>query len=70
VHLVEILLPVADNEGQPFDAHKYAVVGGLGNLAERSARRRSRVLIPTATRSCWVAPTRTPLRIALQELEL
>jgi hypothetical protein len=26
VHLVEILLPVADNEGQPFDAHKYAVV--------------------------------------------
>ena len=26
MHLVEILLPVADNEGQPFDAHKYAVV--------------------------------------------
>jgi hypothetical protein len=26
VHLVEILLPVADNEGQPFDAHKYVVV--------------------------------------------
>jgi hypothetical protein len=26
VHLVEILLPVTDNEGQPFDAHKYADV--------------------------------------------
>ena len=26
MHLVEILLPVADNEGQPFDARKYAVV--------------------------------------------
>ena len=26
MHLVEILLPVADNEGQPFDAHKYVVV--------------------------------------------
>ena len=26
MHLVEILLPVADNEGQPFEVHKYAVV--------------------------------------------
>jgi hypothetical protein len=26
VHLVEILLPVANNEGQPFDAQKYVVV--------------------------------------------
>jgi hypothetical protein len=26
VHLVEILLPVADNEGQPFDTQKYVVV--------------------------------------------
>jgi hypothetical protein len=26
VHLVEILLPIADNEGQPFDAHQYAQV--------------------------------------------
>jgi hypothetical protein len=26
VHLVEILLPVADNEGRPFAAHKYADV--------------------------------------------
>jgi hypothetical protein len=27
MHLVEILLPVADNEGQPFDARKYEEVG-------------------------------------------
>lgn len=26
MHLVEILLPVADNEGRPFAAHKYADV--------------------------------------------
>jgi hypothetical protein len=26
VHLVEILLPVADDEGRPFDANKYADV--------------------------------------------
>ena len=26
MHLVEILLPVADNEGRPFDANKYADV--------------------------------------------
>ena len=26
MHLVEILLPVANNEGQPFDAYKYVVV--------------------------------------------
>ena len=47
MHLVEILLPVGDNEGQPFDARKYAVVreelsrrfGGITELHPRSRGR-------------------------------
>ena len=37
MHLVEILLPVADSEGQPFDAQKYVVE----ELSSSSARLQS-----------------------------